>query len=79
MGLEANTSSTYVTGLVPANPTSNDNVSDGDNHIRLLKDVVQRSFPNIAGEVSATHTELNAAATDVGTATNGNSVSTIVK
>ena len=79
MGLEANTSSTYVTGLVPANPTSNDNVSDGDNHIRLLKDVVQRSFPNIAGEVSATHTELNAAATDVGTATNANTVSTIVK
>lgn len=79
MSLEANTSSTYVTGLVPANPTSNDNVSDGDNHIRLLKDVVQRSFPNIAGEVSATHTALNAAATDVGTATNANTVSTIVK
>ena len=79
MGLEANTSSTYVTELVPTNPTSNDNVSDGDNHIRLLKAVVQRSFPNIGGEVSATHTAINTAATDVASATNASTASTIVK
>ena len=79
MSLEANTSSTYVTGLVPANPTSNDNVSDGDNHIRLIKDVLKRSFPNIGGEVSATHTAINTAATDVASATNASTASTIVK
>ena len=87
MGLEANTSSTYISGLSVNNPTSNDNVSDGDNHIRLIKDVLKRTFAGgtdanpvgLAGKVTATHTELNAAATDVGTATNANTVSTIVK
>jgi hypothetical protein len=34
-------SATYINGLVETNPTSSDNISDGDNHIRLVKAVVK--------------------------------------
>jgi hypothetical protein len=79
MGLESNTSSTYIDGLVATNPTSADNVGDGDNHIRLIKDVLKRSFSGITGEVSATHTALNLAATEISAATNAATASTVVK
>jgi len=87
MGLEANTSSTFISGLAPSNPTSNDNVSDGDNHIRLIKAVLQRTFKGgtgdsatgLTGAVTATHTELNAAATAVDAATNAGTANTLVK
>ena len=87
MSLEANTSSTFISGLAPSNPTSNDNVSDGDNHIRLIKDVLQRTFKGgtgdsatgLTGAVTATHTELNAAATAVAAATNASTANTLVK
>lgn len=79
MGLESNTSSTYIDGLVATNPTSADNVGDGDNHIRLIKDVLKRSFSGITGEVSASHTALNLAATEVSAATNAATASTVVK
>lgn len=87
MGLEANTSSTYINGLVGTNPTSGDPLSEGDNHIRLIKDVLQRTFKGgtggsatgLTGAVTATHTELNAAATAVSTATNASTADTLVK
>ena len=79
MGLESNTSSTYINGLVATNPTSADNVGDGDNHIRLIKDVLKRSFSGITGEVSASHTALNLAATEISAATNAATASTVVK
>ena len=87
MSLEANTSSTFISGLAPSNPTSNDNVSDGDNHIRLIKAVLQRTFKGgtgdsatgLTGAVTATHTELNAAATAVDAATNASTANTLVK
>ncbi len=87
MGLEANTSSTYINGLVGTNPTSGDPLSEGDNHIRLIKDVLQRTFKGgtgssatgLTGAVTATHTELNAAATAVSTATNASTANTLVK
>lgn len=84
MSLEANTSSTYISGLAPANPTSNDNVSDGDNHIRLIKDVLKRTFAaddnnGLAGAITVSHTALNAAATAVAAATNASTANTLVK
>jgi len=79
MGLESNTSSTYIDGLVATNPTSADNVGDGDNHIRLIKDVLKRSFTGVTGEVSASHTALNLAATEISAATNAANASTVVK
>ena len=40
-------------------PTSADLISEGDNHIRLIKGDLKLTFPNITGAVTPTHTELN--------------------
>ena len=55
---------TVETALYPAQlnttlPTSSDFVSEGDDHLRLLKTVVKTTFPNVAGAVSASQVELN--------------------
>ena len=52
-------STTYIDGLVATNPTGTDPRSPGDDHIRLVKSAVAATFPNIAGAVTATHTEIN--------------------
>lgn len=52
-------SATYIDDLVDTNPTASDNVSQGDDHIRLLKSTIQASFPAITGAMTSTHTELN--------------------
>lgn len=43
MGLET---STFISGLTATNPVSNDPKGQGDDHIRLLKSVLQATFPN---------------------------------
>lgn len=49
---------TYIDDLVVTNPLSSDARSEGDDHIRLIKSVLKNTFPNVAGAVNATHTEL---------------------
>ena len=56
MGLE---SGTYISDLDSSNPAAGDNVSQGDDHIRLLKSTIQATFPNVDGAVTPTDTELN--------------------
>ena len=41
-------SATYIDGLVTSNPTGSDNISDGDEHIRLIKTVLKNTIPNAA-------------------------------
>jgi hypothetical protein len=72
-------SSTYIDGLVATNPTGSDNIAQGDNHIRLIKETIKATFPNIAGAVSGTHTTINSAVTAANAATDANTASTIVK
>ena len=72
-------SSTYINGLVATNPTSPDNISDGDNHIRLIKSTIKATFPNVSGAVSGTHTAINSAVSAANAATNANTASAIVK
>jgi hypothetical protein len=43
MGLE---SATYVSDLVSSNPLAGDNASQGDDHLRLVKAVLQTTLPN---------------------------------
>lgn len=43
MGLE---SATFIGDLNASNPASGDNTSQGDDHLRLLKSVLQGTFPN---------------------------------
>ncbi len=49
----------YIDDLVATNPAATDSVSDGDEHIRGVKNVLKNTFPNLTGAVTATHTELN--------------------
>lgn len=56
MGLETGT---YISDLNAANPTASDAKSQGDDHIRLVKSTIKNTFPNVAGAVTPTHTELN--------------------
>ena len=42
MGIE---SGNYITNLDSSNPLSSDNVSEGDDHLRLLKNVLKKTFP----------------------------------
>ncbi len=52
-------SATYISDLVSTNPTGSDGKAAGDDHIRLVKSTVKATFPNVAGAVTPTHTELN--------------------
>jgi len=72
-------STTFISGLVVTNPTSSDNISDGDNHIRLLKSTIKATFPSVTGAVTGTHTAINSAVTAANAATNANTASQIVK
>ncbi|MDV7394023.1 hypothetical protein RZS08_21770, partial [Arthrospira platensis SPKY1] len=50
---------TFISDLVATNPTSTDPKAQGDDHLRLIKSTVKATFPNVAGAVTPTHTELN--------------------
>jgi len=57
MGLET---ATYISQLVDTNPTSSDPVSQGDDHLRLIKEVLQAQFTTLgAAAVTTTAAELN--------------------
>ena len=60
MALEDLTGTKYIDDLVATNPAAGDNVSEGDDHIRGIKNVLKTTFPNIDGAITATDTELNA-------------------
>jgi len=47
--------------LDPAMPPADDQIAEGQAHIRLIKAALKNSFPNLAGPVTATHTQLSAA------------------
>lgn len=50
---------TYLSDLVPANPTHTDPFGAADQHIRLIKSTLQTTLPNVKGAVTASHTDLN--------------------
>jgi hypothetical protein len=79
MGLEANTSTTYINGLVGTNPTTADPLSEGDNHLRLIKDVLQRSFPLITGAVTVSNSQINTSVFDLISATNNATANKLVR
>lgn len=61
MSLEAGST---ISSLITSNPTSSDPVNQGDNHIRLIKAVLQAQFPGSGGlgyatAITATEAELN--------------------
>lgn len=46
---------TYIDSLVTSNPDGTDARNTADDHLRLIKAATKRSFPMIAGPVSASH------------------------
>ena len=57
MGIE---SASYISELDDTNPVVGDPVGEGDDHLRLIKTVLQTQFPNLtAGAVNTTQTEMN--------------------
>ena len=57
MGLETGN---YITDFTITNPTASDNVSQGDDHLRLVKKLVKQSFPSVDQAVNAIHTSTSA-------------------
>ena len=62
MGLE---SASFLNGLVDTNPGATDNVSQGDDHLRLIKKVLKDSFPSVDAAVNAIHASASAPATSI--------------
>jgi microcystin-dependent protein len=50
---------TYITTLNSSNPPSSDQMSQADDHLRLLKAVLLATFPNLNAAVTATPAQLN--------------------
>ena len=66
MGLET---ATYIDDLIITNPAATDGLAQADDHLRLIKRTLKNTLPNVTGEVTASHTELNKlTGTDVTTA-----------
>ena len=53
-------SASFISGLVPAYPPGSDSISEGDDHLRLLKSVLQGTFPNANAALNAIHTGTSA-------------------
>ena len=51
----------FISGLVAANPPGTDAISEGDNHIRLIKTVLQASLPNANAAINGIHTSAGVA------------------
>lgn len=49
----------FITDLVQTNPPGTDKVSQGDDHIRLIKKILLGTFPNLSGAVVLTQDEMN--------------------
>ena len=58
-------SASYISGLVPAYPPGSDNIAEGDDHLRLIKDVLKKSFPGIDQGVNTIHASATAPSTIV--------------
>ena len=53
-------SADYISQLNKEKPTGGESISDGDDHLRVIKKAVHDSFPNISSRVDATPADLNA-------------------
>jgi hypothetical protein len=49
-------SATYISGLVDTNPSGSDSISQGDDHLRLIKEVLKNTLPNADEAINGVHT-----------------------
>lgn len=50
---------TYINSFVNSNPAGSDDRSTADDHLRLIKAAILRTWPNITGQVVATDAQMN--------------------
>lgn len=50
---------TYISDLNPSNPAHTDNLSAIDSHLRMIKQTLKATFPNVNGAVAATDEDLS--------------------
>jgi len=50
----------FISGLTPAYPPGSDSISEGDDHLRLIKTVLQGTFPNANEAINGIHTGTSA-------------------
>ena len=61
-------SATYISQLNPAFPAAGDNISEGDDHVRLIKSVLQSQFTGLATTaVTQTSAQMNKLGFEPGT------------
>lgn len=53
-------SATYISGLVDTNPSGSDSISQGDDHLRLIKSVLKNTLPNADEAINGVHTSASA-------------------
>lgn len=71
-------SATWINQLDPSSPTGSDHKSQGDNHLRLLKSVLQSQFPNLGTTaVTPTAAEINFTVQNAGKLAVGNTTTTL--
>ena len=58
-------SASYVSGLVSTNPNGSDSISQGDDHLRLIKDVLKTSFPDVDQAAATIIVKATAPSTEV--------------
>ena len=58
-------SATYISDLDSANPAATDLLSQGDDHIRLIKACLKATFPNINAAVTLTDEQINGLLTSI--------------
>lgn len=59
MALEDLTGTKYLDALVSTNPATTDVRSEGDDHLRGIKNVLKLTFPNLTAAMTATAAQLN--------------------
>jgi hypothetical protein len=52
---------TYISDLVPTNPLDSDALAFADDHIRLIKQTLKNTFPNITGPQTLSQTQVKTA------------------
>lgn len=69
--MSVESSASNISQLNPNWPTAEDFVSEGDDHLRLLKKTVKQTFPNIKDSVNISDVQLNSLAKTVSTTDTG--------
>ncbi|MFC3214628.1 hypothetical protein [Novosphingobium panipatense] len=57
----------FINGLNPANPSGSDRLHQGDDHIRMIKQALKSTFPNLTGPITLNQDQINGAANQVPT------------